>query len=102
MLVEKADYNLLRRDMIVALRINIVVKNSELVVKIFKLTPKDEEEINPRVWHSKGEIGKLDIKPIKIENEDPEDPIRIKQYPIPMGGRRGLKQVIDDLLKGVP
>ncbi|XP_058713386.1 uncharacterized protein LOC131588511 [Poecile atricapillus] len=100
LLVEEADYNLLGRDMIVALGINIVVKNSELVIKIFHLTPKDERKIDPRVWHSKGEVGKLNITPIKIEIENPEDPIRIKQYPIPIEGRRGLKLVIDDLLRG--
>lgn len=36
---------------------------------------------------------------IHIEIERPEDPIRIKQYPIPMEGRRGLKPVIKELIR---
>ncbi|TRZ17800.1 hypothetical protein HGM15179_009271 [Zosterops borbonicus] len=67
---------------------------------MFKLTEKDEADINPEVWHSKGEVGKLEIDPIHIIIENPVDPIRVKQYPIPLEGRKGLKRVIDDLLKG--
>ncbi|TRZ12216.1 hypothetical protein HGM15179_014843 [Zosterops borbonicus] len=46
---------------------------------MFRLTAKDEGEINPEVWHSKGEVGRLEIEPIHIEIENPEDPIRVKQ-----------------------
>ncbi|TRZ09372.1 hypothetical protein HGM15179_017729, partial [Zosterops borbonicus] len=99
LLVEEADYNLLGRDMIITLEISIIVKSSDLVVKMFKLTEKDEADINPEVWHSKGKVGRLEIDPIHIALENPEDPIRVKQYPIPLEGRKGLKQVIDDLLK---
>ncbi|TRZ10539.1 hypothetical protein HGM15179_016566 [Zosterops borbonicus] len=59
---------------------------------MFRLTAKDEEEINPEVWHSKGEVGRLEIEPIHIEIENPEDPIMVKQYPILMEGRKGLKE----------
>ncbi|TRZ26910.1 hypothetical protein HGM15179_000254 [Zosterops borbonicus] len=100
LLVEEAEYNLLGRDMIIELGISVIVKSSDLVVKMFKLTEKDEVDINPKVWHSKGEVGRLEIDPIHIAIENPEDPIRVKQYPIPLEGRKGLKQVIDDLLKG--
>ncbi|TRZ20758.1 hypothetical protein HGM15179_006361 [Zosterops borbonicus] len=92
LLVEEADYNLLGRDMIIALGISIVIKSSNLVVKMFKLTKKDEADINPEAWHSKGEVGKLEIDPIHIIIKNPEDPIRVKQYPIPLEGRKGLKR----------
>ncbi|TRZ19903.1 hypothetical protein HGM15179_007184 [Zosterops borbonicus] len=49
---------------------------------MFRLTVKDEEEINPEVWHSKGEVGRLEIEPIHIEIENPEDPIRVKHADI--------------------
>lgn len=39
------------------------------------------------------------MTPIRVEIERPEDPIRVKQYPIPMEGRKGLKPVIDELIK---
>ncbi|TRZ16785.1 hypothetical protein HGM15179_010294 [Zosterops borbonicus] len=67
---------------------------------MFKLTKKNEADINLKVWHSKREVGKLEIDPIHIIIKNPKDPIRVKQYPIPLEGRKGLKQVIDDLLKG--
>ncbi|TRZ12058.1 hypothetical protein HGM15179_015052 [Zosterops borbonicus] len=100
LLVEEANYNLLRKDMIIAFGISVTAKSSELVVKMFKLTEKDKEEINPKFWHSKREVGRLEIEPIHIEIESPKNPIRVKQYPIPIKERKTLKQVIDDLLKG--
>ncbi|TRZ08454.1 hypothetical protein HGM15179_018647, partial [Zosterops borbonicus] len=45
LLVEEPDYNLLGRDLIVALRINLIVKESQLVVSLYKLTTEDEEVI---------------------------------------------------------
>ncbi|RMC04215.1 hypothetical protein DUI87_19034 [Hirundo rustica rustica] len=97
LLVEEADYNLLGRDLIVALSINLIVRNSQIIVSIYKLTCEDEDKINPKVWHTGKEAGKLVMEPISIEIERPEDPIRIRQYPIPLEGRRGLKPVVDDL-----
>ncbi|RMC21053.1 hypothetical protein DUI87_01909 [Hirundo rustica rustica] len=97
LLVEEADYNLLGRDLIVALGINLIVRNSQIMVSIYKLTCEDEDKINPKVWHTGKEAGKLVMEPISIEIERPEDPIRIRQYPIPLEGRRGLKPVVDDL-----
>ncbi|TRZ05863.1 hypothetical protein HGM15179_021243 [Zosterops borbonicus] len=99
LLVEEADYNLLGSDMIIALGINLIVKESQLVVSLYKLTTEDEDKIDSKVWHTQGEAGRLEIESICIDIERPEDPIRIKQYPISMEGRRGLKPVIDDLLK---
>ncbi|RMC21080.1 hypothetical protein DUI87_01937 [Hirundo rustica rustica] len=99
LLVEEADYNLLGRDLIVALGINLIVRNSQIIVSIYKLTCEDEDKINPKVWHTGKEAGKLAMEPISIEIERPEDPIRIRQYPIPLEGRRGLKPIIEDLIK---
>ncbi|RMB92237.1 hypothetical protein DUI87_31348 [Hirundo rustica rustica] len=99
LLVEEADYNLLGRDLIVALSINLIVRNSQIMVSIYKLTREDEDKINPKVWHTGKEAGKLAMEPISIEIEKPEDPIRIRQYPIPLEGRRGLKPIIEDLIK---
>ncbi|RMC19787.1 hypothetical protein DUI87_03351 [Hirundo rustica rustica] len=102
LLVEEADYNLLGRDLIVALGINLIVRDSRIVVSIYKLTCEDEDKINPKVWHTGREAGRLDMNPISVEIERPEDPIRIKQYPIPLEGRRGLKPIIEDLInKGI-
>ncbi|RMC09795.1 hypothetical protein DUI87_13582 [Hirundo rustica rustica] len=102
LLVEEADYNLLGRDLMVALGINLIVKDSKLVVSLYKLTLEDEKEINPKVWYTQGEAGRLEMEPISIEIERPEDPIRVKQYPISLEGRRGLKPIIEDLIaKGI-
>ncbi|RMC09747.1 hypothetical protein DUI87_13534 [Hirundo rustica rustica] len=100
LLVEEADYNLLGRDLMVALGINLIVKDSKLIVSLYKLTLKDEREINPKVWHTGREAGRLEMEPISIEIKRPEDPIRVKQYPISLEGREGTKilQYVDDLL----
>ncbi|RMB94863.1 hypothetical protein DUI87_28667 [Hirundo rustica rustica] len=68
-------------------------------VKIMKLTAKDLEEINPKVWAEEGKTGLLDIPPIKIEMQAETPPVRIKQYPISPEGKRGLTPVIDQLLE---
>lgn len=78
MLVEEAEYNLLGRDLMVTLEISLVVQNSQLMVKLYQLTAKDEEKIDPKVWYNQGEAGRLDIEPIHIEIERPEDPIGVK------------------------
>lgn len=49
MLVPEADYNLLGRDLIVELGINLEVEGKELKVRICALTTQDEERINPEV-----------------------------------------------------
>ncbi|RMC20148.1 hypothetical protein DUI87_00994 [Hirundo rustica rustica] len=86
----------------VAVGISLIVKDSRIVVSIYKLTCEDEEKINPEVWHTGRKAGRLDMNPISIEIKRPEDPIRVKQYPIPLEGRRGLKPIMDDLInKGI-
>lgn len=93
LLVEEAAYNLLGRDLMIFLGISLIAQDSQLMVSLYKLTTEDEEKINPKVWHTQEEAGRLDMEPIHIEIERPENPIRIKQYPIPMEGRKGLKPV---------
>lgn len=39
------------------------------------------------------------MEPLVVEVVDPQQPIRIRQYPIPLEGKRGLKPVIDRLLQ---
>lgn len=49
LLVEKANYKLLRKDLTVALKINLIVKESQLVVSLRKLTTKNKSKINSKV-----------------------------------------------------
>lgn len=54
------------------------------------------------MWHTKGEVGRLEIEPIKIEITNPEIPKYCHTgttIPCIFEGRRGLKPVIEDLLK---
>ncbi|XP_064015810.1 uncharacterized protein LOC135184148 [Pogoniulus pusillus] len=39
------------------------------------------------------------MEPIRVELSAPQNPVRVKQYPISLEGRKGLKPVIDRLLK---
>ncbi|RMB91905.1 hypothetical protein DUI87_31715 [Hirundo rustica rustica] len=103
LLVEEADYKLLGQDLMVALGINLIVKDSKLIVSLYKLTLEDEREINLKVWHTRGEAGKLEMEPISIKIERPEDPIRVKQYPISLEGspRATTKVVAKKLLEEI-
>lgn len=75
------------------------IEVSQGQLKIYALTQEDEEQICPEVWYIPGEIGKLKMKPIKVKITDPDLPIRVRQYPISLEGRRGLKPVIENLLE---
>lgn len=99
LLAKDADFNLLGWDIMVALGVGLSVELQNFKVKLYSLTAPDEEKIDPRVWYVPGEAGRLDIEPIRVEIERPEEPIRVKQYPLSMEGRRGLKPVIDKLIK---
>ncbi|XP_051475012.1 protein NYNRIN-like [Apus apus] len=98
LLVPEADFNLLGRDLIVELQLEIKVENQRLAIKAYPLTVKDKQEINPEAWYSPDSISKLDIAPIKVQIQEPQIPVRIKQYPISIEGRKGLKPEIDRLL----
>lgn len=98
-LVPEADYNLLGRDLIVDLGINLEVEGKELKVKIGALTVQDEEKINPEVWYTPETVGKLDMTPFEVTIKDPEVPIGIKQYPLSQDGRQRLKPEIERLLR---
>ncbi|RMC19761.1 hypothetical protein DUI87_03325 [Hirundo rustica rustica] len=71
----------------VILGISLIAQDSQLTVSLYKLTAEDENKINLKVWDTQWEAGRLNMEPIHIEIERPEDPIRIKQYPIPMEAR---------------
>ncbi|XP_055556153.1 uncharacterized protein LOC130142034 [Falco biarmicus] len=98
LLVPEAEYNLLGRDLMVELGINLEVDQEELKIRLCLLTTEDEAKINPETWYSPGSVGKLNIKPITVSIKDPDQPIRIKQYPISREGREGLQPVIEGLL----
>ncbi|RMB89210.1 hypothetical protein DUI87_34400 [Hirundo rustica rustica] len=54
--------------------------------------PEDNFEISNTVWYS-DEAGNLNIQPISVEIQNPEIPIRVKQYPISLEGQKGLKPI---------
>ncbi|XP_077642333.1 uncharacterized protein LOC144247008 [Lonchura striata] len=98
LLVPEADYNLLGRDLIVELGVQIEVVEKELKIRLCSLRLEDEEKINPEVWYNPGTVGKLNITPFTVKIRNPEIPVRIKQYPISLEGRRGLKPEVERLL----
>ncbi len=102
LLVPEADYNLLGRDLMIELGIGLEVIKNELRIKLCPLRTVDEGKINPEVWYTPETIGKLDIEPFSVTIRNPEIPVRIKQYPLPMEGRQGLKPEIQRLIeKGI-
>lgn len=99
LLVPEAEHNLFGRDLIIRLGLEIKSQGGELKIQLYTLTQEDEGEIDPQVWYQEGDSGKVDMEPLVVEIVDPQQPIRIRQYPIPLEGRRGLKPVIDRLLQ---
>ncbi|RMB92882.1 hypothetical protein DUI87_30776 [Hirundo rustica rustica] len=79
------ETNLLGRDLQVQFGVGVIPEKGKMRVKIMKLTAKDLEEIDPKVWAEEGKSGFLDIPPIKIEMQTGTSPVRIKQYPISPG-----------------
>ena len=98
LLVPEAEYNLLGRDMIVELGINLEVKDKEIKIRLCPLTVTDEEKINPEVWYTPETVGKLNIEPFEVTIRNPEVPVRIKQYPLSQEGKKGLKSEIERLI----
>ncbi|RMB97441.1 hypothetical protein DUI87_26052 [Hirundo rustica rustica] len=98
LLVPEADYNLLGRDLIIEMGINIEVVNEEIKIKLCPLRVEDEEKINSEVWYTPDSVGRLNIPPFSVIIKDPETPIRVKQYPISPEGKNGLKPEIERLL----
>lgn len=99
LLVPEAEYNLLGRDLMLQLRIGLTPTEDKLQVRLFPLNVEDETRITSEVWATPDKMGKLEITPITVKILGPEIPIRIKQYPLPLEGRRGLKPIIDNLLR---
>lgn len=93
LLVPEAEHNLLGRDLIIRLGLEIKSQGGELKIQLYTLTQEDEGEIDPQVWYQEGDSGKLDMEHLVAEIVDPQQPIRIRQYPIPLEGKRGLKPV---------
>ncbi|RMB97489.1 hypothetical protein DUI87_25970 [Hirundo rustica rustica] len=93
LVILEAEKNLLGRDLIIALGVKITPCEGKL--KIYSLTEEDNFEISDTVWYT-GEAGILNIQPISTEITEPEIPIRVKQYPISLEGRKGLKPVVEN------
>ncbi|RMC01634.1 hypothetical protein DUI87_21647 [Hirundo rustica rustica] len=93
LLVEEADYNLLGRDLIVALGINLIVRNSQIMVSIYKLTREDEDKINPKNMKAEPQAelpeAQSDIKAVKSRNK--ED-MRSSQEGMTLHEQRGDQQ----------
>lgn len=99
LLVPGAGSNLLGRDLQVKLGIGVIPEEGRMTAKILKLNQEDEKKINKKVWAGEGNRGGLDIDPIRVTIEREECPIRVRQYPISLEGREGLKPVIEGLIK---
>uniref|UniRef100_A0A8C0BLD6 ribonuclease H n=1 Tax=Buteo japonicus TaxID=224669 RepID=A0A8C0BLD6_9AVES len=99
LLVPEAKYNLLGRDLIIELGINLEVKGDEIRIRLCPLRVEDECKINPEVWYTEDSVGRLDITPFRVKISNPENPIRIKQYPMSEEGRKGLKPEIERLIE---
>nr|XP_032600664.1 uncharacterized protein LOC116806968 [Taeniopygia guttata] len=91
--------DLLGRDLQVQLGVGIIPRDGRMVVQVMRLTQRDIEEIDPKVWAEESKCGYLNITPIKVEMQRDTPPIRVKQYPISPEGRRGLAPVIKRLLE---
>lgn len=94
--IPEAGINLLGRDALKALQLNISFQ-PEVVIKV--LTEEDEKTINPDVWVRENNRGGLQITLLEIELINPTEVVRQKQYNISMEGGKGLQPVIDTLLK---
>ncbi|RMC06087.1 hypothetical protein DUI87_17632 [Hirundo rustica rustica] len=99
MYLPELETNLLGRDLQVQLGVGVIPEKGKMRVKIMKLTAKDLEEINLKVWAEEGKTGLLDIPPIKIEMQAGTSPVWVKQYPISPEGKKGLTPVIEQLLE---
>lgn len=91
MLVPGAVRNLLGWDLQLLLGIGVLPEEGQMRAKILTLTNEDKNKIEPEVWASENNRGKIDMKPIEISIEHPSHPIRVRQYAIPKEGRMGLK-----------
>ncbi|RMB97478.1 hypothetical protein DUI87_26089 [Hirundo rustica rustica] len=96
---EEPGSNLLGRDLQVKLGIGVIPEDGKMTAKVLKLGQEDEEKINKEVWAGEGNRGGLNIDPISVTIEREDCPIRVRQYPISLEGREGLKPVIEGLIK---
>lgn len=99
LVVPEAEFNLLGRDLIIELGITLEVRDKAIHIKLCPLRMEDEKKINPEVWYTPESVGRLQIPPFTVRIQNPENPIVIKQYPIPLEGRKGLKPEIERLIK---
>lgn len=98
-IIPEAGTNLLGRDLQVQMGIGVIPKEDTMGVKLFKLTIEDERKINPVEWVAKDNRGELNISPLEIKLKEGSQPVHVKQYPVSLEGRRGLQNIIEELLK---
>ena len=93
-----SEHNLLGRDLIIKLGLEIGVHQEQLVITMATLTEDQERKINPEVWVAPGNRGGLRITPFEVTLKQEGETVCVRQYPIPIEGKRGLEPVIRELL----
>lgn len=101
--VPYCDYNLLGRDLMAKLgmQINIVKSDdrANTVVTLHKLSAEASAKIDPEAWAVPGKYGKLEMEPLQITLKQPGQGFSKRQYLVSKDGRKGLQPIIDSLLK---
>lgn len=97
--VPEAGTNLLGRDLIVKLGLQLRTCETGITIAMNLLTENDEKEINPTVWVRAGNRGGLNITPLKITVQEGSGRVRQRQYPISCEGKMGLKPIVQTLVK---
>ncbi|XP_069749908.1 uncharacterized protein [Narcine bancroftii] len=80
-----------------SIRIEFVSKSWQDIRKKLE-KEEDERQIDERVWYKKGNRGGLDIPPLHVTLIPGHQPVRKRQYPISLEGRKGLQPVIETLI----
>jgi hypothetical protein len=95
----EAGINLLGRDLMCDLGIEIKVRKKNFKISLNLMTVQIEDQIFPEVWTGDRNRRGLQILPIHIDPKTPSETTRRKKYPIPMEGTLGLKPIIEGLSK---
>ncbi|KAJ7415345.1 endogenous retrovirus group K member 25 Pol protein-like protein [Willisornis vidua] len=78
------------------LGVGVTPEGDGVAVKLFML--EENLGIDPKIWAESRIRGKMDINPIGVSLYT-QKPVKIRQYPIPLEGRKGLSPVIQRLLE---
>lgn len=91
--------NLLGRDSIIQLGLELKTQDDQIVVSMALLTEEDENQIDPIAWVREGNRGGLNITTLKIKLKRDNDIICQKQYAISLEGCKSLQPFIESLIK---